>query len=871
MNWLRGISEIAGTFRWGRVVAGLVSLFVLSSCSYFLGSKADDNQPFQKSGDTTCVKDVGANVAHWFEEGNGDIGASVDCAVLAIDEFTHHVVGQSDGRYTRAELANFFKTYLAQAGSPLANDADAWTHEAMTMKQLAFGGGTDSITKDEVARIRAFLLRAKPMLISLTPHIRTMFFKNPKVMPEDSEAAVGAIDRVTEFIAEEFDESVAERPTTSAESMLASARRLGVDSSRLNEWVPIATAIKAIVVGGEREKIRAEEWTPMLKAAGRAWALALRYKYEVHLNDEWLGDNFSSTEEVLNGFVDLVETAVRRHPKGIPLTDWEACVTAFGQKGFLPHGLTPETVNRLLPILFGKLLYGNSKPDMRSKSTYFGPEQFATLKRAVKDWTLGEKIVISTFGRHEKLDHKSLVRELSSEAALLNAGIEAADRGFAHEVRNDLIEFYSQGRPLVHMKLAPKCANGSDKKCDGGSALVVVPKSALPPATRYDLDKLNVIRILVTTVMRGWAHDARAAKELLGLKEEEAQEVYLDVKDLGAELGFMDVRNNAAGIRTFMEGGIFTSVSDGDERMSVREAVEWFHFVMGGGGLADDIHETMIKDGCGLPTVDVLGKTQLKTSCFRERFIFHFKDFFPNLPNMTRWVMEDRSGWRARQVLVALEDAGRTRGARDDEPVDGSELRSMVPILHYAESLFARHDANGNDLLDHDELERAFPILQRFIKKMGNGKADGEKMQKAIYSYLLKHGEPPEQNLMDGGSVIIRRFFPKFFKNSADRMKVLGVMGSFGKAAKQTRLRDIGKFLKQNKGQVRSILAKRKADKTLAELFQCHPEASDLVGETFARLADYVMADGEGAERFVARGQLAIASEPRLKMKCLPF
>jgi hypothetical protein len=239
------------------------------------------------------------------------------------------------------------------------------------------------------------------------------------------------------------------------------------------------------------------------------------------------------------------------------------------------------------------------------------------------------------------------------------------------------------------------------------------------------------------------------------------------------------------------------------------------------------------------------------------------------MPHMTRWVQADRSGDRARRLLLALEDAGRTRGALDNEPVEATELRSMIPIMHYAESIFARHDKDRDDILDDDELDGAFPIMAPFIKKMGNGKADGPKMQKAIYSYLLKYGEPPEPNLMDGGKLLWQRFFGG--KKSADRLKVLGVMASFGKASKQARLRDIEKFLKNNKGDVRSVLQKRRADKKLAELFQCHDDASEMVGETFARLASYVTADGEGIGPFVARGQLAIASDKRLQMKCLPF
>ncbi|MES2964388.1 MAG: hypothetical protein V4760_10885, partial [Bdellovibrionota bacterium] len=663
--------------------------------------------------------------------------------------------------------------------------------------------------------------------------------------------------KLTKFISDEFNASVSERPTTSAKAVLTSARRLGIESTELDQWVPIASAIKAIVVGGEREKIRAEEWTPMLQSAGRAWALALRYKYTVHQNDEWLGDNFASTEAVIDGFLGLVETAVGNHDKGVPIGDWEAAITAMSDKGYMPDGVSAPTLNRLLPTLFGKLFYGNSKKDRAQKSLFFGPEQLATVKQALKDWTFGQKIIIAAFGRGVSLEHSALKRELSSEAALLNAGIAKSDSDLAMRSRDDLLTFYSEGRPLAH---------------DEKHRLVVVPRGETPALRRYDLDKLNVLRVLVKSVMKGWTHDSKAAREAEGLLESEAQEVYIDVKDIGAELGFMDVRNNSAGTRTFMEGGIFTSVSDGSERMSVREGVEWFHFVMGGGGVADEIHESMVRDGCGLPTLDVLGKVQLGTNCFREKFILRFAEFFPNLPHMVKWVNEDRAGDRARALVTALEEAGRTKGAID-LPVEATELRSMIPILHYAESIFARHDKNRNDILDHDEVWSAFPILQPFIKKMGEGKADGTKMQKAIFSYLLKYGEPPASTLMDTGKLIAWRVLHGFFKDSADRMEVLKLMGSFGKASVQSRIRDIGTFVKKNKGELREVLANRSSanEKKLTELFQCHDDASEIVGEVFAQNAKYMTDGGTDVDQFVQRGQMVIAAEPRLRMKCLPF
>jgi hypothetical protein len=401
---------------------------------------------------------------------------------------------------------------------------------------------------------------------------------------------------------------------------------------------------------------------------------------------------------------------------------------------------------------------------------------------------------------------------------------------------------------------------------------VVVTRKDLPAISKDDADYLNEIRVAMSAVIAGWAHDSQNAAGLVGMTEAEVQEAYLDLRDLGRDFNFIDIRSNQAGVRTFMENAIFMSASDGNGYMGLQESIEWFNVVAGGGKVADRMWTDMEK-ACGLTKLDVLGNQKLNTVCFRRFFLKNWTSYVPNLPRLVQWARQDGSGKRATEMLTALENAGRNRGATD-EPIDSSEFRSMIPIAHYLESMFARHDENQNGVLDNDELWKAFPLLSPFIRKMGNGKADSEKMQKAIYSYILEFGTIPSTSV--GGMIKLGGWYlvHGWFKNEADRTKVLTVIGAFPAAAKATRAQEIEKYYEETDDSLRALVVRKERTNAakIAELFQCLPEATSLIASDMAQNAERLVPTKKiGAEAFIAQMKSIIDNDPRLETYCLPF
>jgi|GEM_PF-5246461 len=832
-----------------------------TGCSYLFGPKPDDAKPFVKKSDADGLKEVPTTLRAWLKDGKADIGGAIDCVVKALDEFSRHVVGKTKNVYTEAELREFISEYLVSADSPNAGDVESLTSGILKVKQILLGGTNDLITNDELARFKSILLRAKPLMIAVGPNVQTLLFNADHASVQDVTNASANLQQILELLAVEFDRPVSGRPETGFHDLLTSAHTMGFQNDAVSEWLPVVESLKVIILSGDPDLLRPKEWAPMIRTIGQAWGLALRFKYNISGNPEMLGRDFALTENSLRELMSILDKAVAAHNGEIPNEAFENLIDALAAKHQLPsvagHFAQAQTLKNLLPTIFGKLLYGRWHGDYDRQAQRFGPAQLSRVKQIVDDWIAGQKLVNQALAGRNAMPISQFGQGLASLPVLRPGFADDLTFQMAQKAQQQLLRFVSLGRPPIH---------------DSEGRLIVVTRNQLPNFAKSDLDSLNEVRVVMSAVLSGWTHDAQNAAGLVGMTDAETQEAYVDLRALGRDFNFIDVRSNQAGLRTFMENAIFMSSSDGNAFMGLQESVEWFNVVTSGSKIADRMWNDLERP-CGTAKIDVLGNQKLNTACFRREFLRSWTRYMPNLPRLTSWVSQDGSGQRAAAMLNALENAGRNRGAVND-PIDSSEFRSMIPIAHYLESMFARHDVNQNGVLDNDEIWRAFPLLAPFIKKMGNGKADSETMQKTILSYILEFGTVPTTDVAGmlklGGWYLVHGLF----NSEADRVKVLNVIGAFPAANKAARVQSIKKYYDDNSDSIRALIVRREKTNaaTLTDLFQCLPDAAPIIANDFAQNADSIVPVNKiGDDAFMARAKSIIDNDSRLETYCLPF
>jgi hypothetical protein len=912
--------------RSGLAVAVMTAVVMASfsvGCSGLGNQKANSEKPMQfQAGENACLNTLSTNLRMWIEAGKPDIGVSIDCSLKALDEFTKDTHGQQPDSWSSEEISNFISTYFAKDGTIMGNNALAWTRAGMRIKQLVFGGSADRASRAEVARVRSLLVAAKPLLQGVSPYIGLIFLRDDKPASDSDPAAAGAAAvKLTELIATQLDQSP-ERPGMDLPTFVQNLRLLGFKNGNLESWLPIAQTVKAIAVGGDETSVTADLWPSLIRTAGQGWSLLVRIKYSVVKADDPIGAELPQLASIVTDVFSLLTNAVNAQGsdgRGIDIQLLDHLIDGMSQpdllsdgQNLLPAKVQASTIKGLFPILLGKILNGNSLADEAAKSRALQMSHVGVLQDAFSDWYSGQKSLLLAFNGLATIAPSNLSQAVEQAFQSDTALVAVENRLSTVRARTQLAELLTTGRPLVR---------------DNAGRLVVVHRDHSPPLRRSDTDLLNEVRVLAGIIFRGYSHDPNIAQSTGGLTEAEMQEVYLDLRDLGKDLNFMDIRNDTAGTRTFMEMSIFTSTAHAAERVDIHEAVDWFHVVSSGGKQADAIYNTLLtKYKCGVDQtkvanpVDVLGNVKLDAHCFRGHFMVDFVSNFANLgPNlgsgdtgMIKWIKADPDAahWsRLSSLMMSLENAGRHLGYTDD-PVESTEFRAMIPILYYTEIIFATHDTNENDLLDTDEIWAMFPSLAPFIQKMANGAANDAFTQKAIFAYLLTYAKPPAppnpgairqvtppksfkdlpaflQNALgwvgdvakqavDPAEVALQGVIAAAGDNkaTADRLAVLKLIASFADSARQDRERSIADYLAASGATLRGAILNHDTGvfAQLTGLFACQQPATSIVGDVLTTNVDQLAAAaGFNATQFETGFKKLIFADPRLQSYCLPF
>jgi hypothetical protein len=833
--------------------ACLVLALTSSGCAFFLGSKAK-NPPAELSfeGDD-CIKNVGNDIRRWWGGALPSASGTIDCVVQAMDQFAERTSGKNPESWSKGEFANFIDTYFPRPDAD-APSAGYWIEELLKLKQAIIGGSNDRLTRVELARARALLIKLKPELDALSPHLNVALFRSEKAAPGVTKEVASVVNRLSRLLAEETLLTERARPPYEVEAFFKLAQRFGSQFDDQESWLALAESGKAVFAGGPSRYVIAHEWPGLIEAFGRAWSIALNVRYEVMQSEDLFGRDLPHVERTLNEFLELADASISAQgprSKGVSAERLSALIEALEARSMLPASFKASTLKKLLPKILGKMLYGNSFEDKEEKSKSLDYAQVNSLRLTLRDWLAGQKEILRVYDTRDALTALTLTRELSRPRAGLDPSAESSEGRLA---RTQLAAFLQKGRPLVR---------------DRETRLMIMPTEKLPAMMRRDLDFLNLLRAGIAMLFRGYSHDKRPTSLAPSLKESEVTEFYWDVRDFGKEIGLVDIRNNSAASRTVTETNLFLSVSDGDDRITHHEAIEWFNVVLSAGLLADRIYSSMERE-CGTSATDIFGKRKLKVDCFRRRFQNDIGSLVPNLPGLVSWYKKNPQS--VAEFQVAWENASISNGYLA-EVIDSSDLRGLIPVLHYVENLMAIYDANRNDVLDTEELWKAFPNMSLVIRKMAQGQAEEEWKQKAIFTWILTFRTIPTSDWIGGAKIALWSTTMKFWSGTADRMRLMEVLAAFNDLARSDRLKRLKDFIELRKKTLRNEITSGDPAVIvpLTELLACQTNASGVLAELFRVNVNVVFGSSFDSDAIAQNMKQLVAKERRLEHFCLPF
>ena len=884
----------------------------LTGCHHFFGNDEQTTDPLQfKEQGLSCVRSVGQDLGGFFSGGPQDPVQIVDCLSGALAKFASSTRGASPDGWTRGELSSFFETYFrAESGTGSAaevagesvsevgsetvkaasnvdtnsKNGDAvnvqpfdagWVAQAkrravvgelFKWKSTLLGGGDQTLSRVEMERIRAFLTRIRIPLAQwrgrgavLAFSVSVQTSQPNKITAADIENLVGAIREVSSALVEELNWRGSEikqpREAMKFDTMAQSLEKSGFKSLSSPERQELAKVVKALAVAGEPTSISGSEWPVLVRQATELWIAAIRLSFTG--GNSIGGRDIDVLDHMITDMAVVLQKTVERHGGRVETDLLKKLISQLEANKILPAMFKARALNGSMDVILGKLLAGNSHPQKADLILGFMRDHVQRLEQIARDWLEGERVALEIAGPASFATLNQARVTMSQIATKSRDPVGAAARA-------QMSELILHGRPLVH---------------DLQGRLLILPDDQIPGYRKSDLTTLNLSRTLTNAILRAYAHEPGRAGAMPQITDVEAQEAFLDLKSIGRDAGIIDIRSLQSGTRTFMEAGIFLSVSDGNQFISLHEAVEWFSIVSSAGRVADEIHADLLA-ACGTNPPDVFGKQRLKARCFRDGALAVMRTRVSHLPNVVRAINQAERDRSFPIFLRALENAARPLG-ENDLPIESSELRAMSPILHYAESLFARHDTNRSSLLDQPEVWGIFPLIQPFIRTMAGGTqlSDGE--ERAIYSWLLNYGEPPKTTISGLAKLKLyqARMAMGLTNERASIRDVVTILASFNQVGREKKNKDVIEYYLENAKDWEAGIAKsdRKTFEMTRKLFQCAQEADvDLARVLLARRTEIFAVDpkldeDQQAEAFLKRAKTAIQSDPQLQLLCGAF
>jgi hypothetical protein len=922
--WRRMLKRFLRILRPLPVLAATLGLV---GCNHFFGHDDQVQDPLTvKDQGLSCVRTVGPDLKLFFAGQDRDPVRIVDCLSSALTKFSENTRGANPDGWTRGELSSFFETYFKEEsatstkiasekinldGSKRSTVSDealvtpfdgdwiaqarrrAVVTELFRWKAVLLGGGDATLSRDEMNRIRDLLKKARePLAVwrgqGLLLSMKSSFSgESADIAKLDRVAA--SIRAVAELVASELSVGLKKsangkppqpRDPMNLQTLSSSLELAGIKVLESPDRQKLVQVVKSVVLSGDPQQIGGDEWSELVRQASELWIGALRIQYGIAQNTSAYDRDLDFVELTVRDLTKSVGRMVDRHGGRIDNEQVRRLISQLEVNGLLPAIVKAKTVNASLDVIFGKLLGGNSKVNRADLALGLQHHQLERINNVVHDWTEGQRVTLAIVGGSQ---YVTIDR---ARVAMSQIATKSKD-AVGEDVRQQMTELVLRGRPLVS---------------DASGRLMIVPMENIQGFQRSDLETLNITRVLMSAAMQAYSHESVRAGSMPQITEGEIQELFMDLKALGRDLGIVDVRSLQSGIRTFMEANIFLSVSDGNEFISLHEMVEWFETVMSAGRVADQIHaELTAEDGrtrCGTTPTDVFGKNRIAAQCFRENWVPVFRKNFSHLPNFIRALDVAEKTKTTTDFMTALQGATRALGP-SDLPIESSDVRVMSPVIHYAEALFARYDANRSSNLETAEVWSVYPLIRPFIQKLAVD-ADGKPIQlnaayeRAIFSWLLVEGEPPTTSFWGKLDLFAHRWTMFARSEEAGFGDIIKILASFQKVGRAKKNRDMAKFYIENAQAWEMGLSrgdKKMMEKT-RDLLQCANEADgDLWRLVQARKRDIFLTRpgvensepvpeylvdtksdvNDQATEFVNRFKAMVQSDPNLQLLCMAF
>ncbi|WP_413574915.1 hypothetical protein ACLVWU_11760 [Bdellovibrio sp. HCB290] len=773
-----------------------VMLISTAGCSDFINGQEAKEEELKFANDKlVCLKTVPSSLQRLTkgEADKSEINDSVDCLRQALLYFQKKTYGAQANAYTVEEMRRFFSKYFLKENVVTPEFA----LELMKIKKALLGGSSNHLTKDEITRLVEVLAIVRDEAVDLAPHIRLLLL-NIEKDAADWQRVSAAVEQLRISLQRLLEKTEVTRSDYSFEDGKKAIKGFKEfvneenTNARVSQWMPVVEVVKNVLMGREAQLGTHTQWKSSLNSLIDLYGLFLKYHYVIHNFDTGSQDKVREVSQFLGQALDLLEGSPQINAGGtIPLEDIDSLIETVLNLPQVKSKLNvrPESVEILYRAAILRLLEPGRNGDSRG---ILGLEKkhIVALRREYNVWRLVQRFIDSQMTGYSKANTPIKKEDLLKSYAEFKSD-DAIRMGFT-------IDPYEQAAFANAWKDYGDLLNSDLMIAYNPEGRVKEFNNNEPMTTDWlGLTRANVMRAMTRALMLAYGNDTSGELRLANIQPNGLYTWYEDFKELMFDLKAFDRRTGNTASRSFQEANFFTFSGNGDQFMNQKETYEFISLLFSAGlSSSSSIYNDMQECRTADKAVDPLGFNYLDNSCFETQLRQRFGKYFNNLPEMVNFVAKlKQEEWNEFYKILRL--VARVSIDESSGRVEVANIRTMVTITHYLESVMVTYDKDRSQTLALSEVKAASPRFLPFIR--ANTTVTSETLLNEGFAYLVFYGK-------EGSAAELAWFqAQKMWMKDATRLNLLRVI-------KVMKEKELVKALMRKQAAAQALSAQNKAN-----------------------------------------------------------
>ena len=509
------------------------------------------------------------------------------------------------------------------------------------------------------------------------------------------------------------------------------------EPSRFNDWIqkylPLVVDFKVLVLHQQGSLVYQKDWSELLQRFAQVYNQVLLYNYFIANNSMSSGVGLKGMDLLFQQTFTLFAELVKKSPDGLlSFVQLDSLVGNLVRSGLFVNGVTPETAQKMLHILAHRLW---QTPERRLQGgVVFGLDStgIQLMRQEIGFWVANQKKAEDVFSQTPSIPIQTLIQRWKS---------------FSDPSLQEMLQVWDSFNPLIFDQSG-----------------ILFQNDRPISYTWASFNQANLARSIIRLFFKSYISDLRRTSYDQGFTLDEAKLAFSELRMFFVEMGILDRDNQTFPSSRFREASLFTSRSDGNDLVSFAEGVDLVQMILSGVKLDADMRPWVIKE-CAVLRRQSTGDRMVSVHCMVNTYQKHL-DFLMRGQPLFLNAMKNMSVDDQKSVLMNLMIA--TGYVEQDVSNILIKDAALAPhVMQYIESIMLRYDRGSgsrwmNGQLDTEEVLKAFPVYRKILQDIG-GMTDEEDLQ-ALFTYIMKHGEPPTKNLKGA----IKFYWWKWHRSSWD-------------------------------------------------------------------------------------------------------